>query len=85
MKNKFLINVIVPEIQETFNIYIPNNKKIGTVKTVVLSSIKELSSGYFVGSLENTIFIDRDTGAEYKNDVYVKDSGITNGTKIVII
>ena len=29
--------------------------------------------------------IDKDTGREYENDMYVKDSNIKNGSKLVII
>ena len=29
--------------------------------------------------------IDRDTGNEFENNMYVKDSGIKNGSKIIII
>ena len=85
MENKFLINVVVPSIESDFNVYIPNNKKLGTIKKYILSSIKELSNGYFNEEIDKVIFLDRDTGKELPNDIYANDYDIKNGSKIVII
>jgi len=83
--NKFLITLIVPTIQMEFSIYIPNNKKIGTIKKYILDSLYELSNNNFKGSLNDTLFIDRDTGKIYENNVLIKDSGIKNGVKIIVV
>lgn len=83
--NKFLINVIVPTIEMEFCVYVPNNKKVGTIKKYILESLYELSNNNFMGNLNDTLFIDRDTGKVYENDVLTKDSGIKNGVKIVAI
>lgn len=85
MDNKFLINIIVPTIQLEFNVYIPNNKKIGTIKRHILNSIVGLSDGYYSYDLDRVILMDRDSGLEYNDNVIVNESGIQNGTKIVII
>jgi len=83
--NKYLITVIVPIIECEYDIYIPNNKKIGTIKTLILESLIELSNNSFTKKIHEVRIIDRDTGNEFENDVYVKDSGIKNGSKIIII
>jgi len=83
MKNKYLITIIIPTIETEFNVYVPNNKKMGTIKNNLINSIKELSSENF--SNRYPTFIDRDTGKVYANDVYVKDSGIKNGSKIIVM
>ena len=80
--NKYLITVIVPEIEMEYDIYIPNNKKMGTIKKYILKSITKLSDNSLP---ENARFVDRSTGYEYGNDVYVRDAGIKNGSKIVIM
>ena len=85
MNNKLLINIIVPTIQLEFNVYIPNNKKIGTIKRHILNSIVELSNGYYSYDIERVILMDRDTGTEYSDNVIVNESNIQNGTKIIII
>lgn len=83
--NKFLVTVRVPNIEEEYEIYIPNNKKMGTVKKYILKVIAELSQNIFAKSPDQVRFIDRTTGTLYKNDMYVKDSGIKNGSIIVIV
>jgi len=83
--DKFLITLIVPSIEKEYNLYIPNNKKMGTIKKYILESLYELSENNFDGNIENTLFIDRDNGKVYENDILLKDSGIKNGVKIVVI
>lgn len=83
--NKYLITVIVPIIEFEYDIYIPNNKKIGTIKTLILESLGELSNNSFNKKINEVRMIDRDTGNEFENNMYVKDSGIKNGSKIIII
>lgn len=36
--NKYLVTVIIPIVELEYDIYIPNNKKIGTIKKFVLES-----------------------------------------------
>lgn len=85
MQNKYLINVIVPIIELDFDVYIPNNKKVGTIKTHILNAIKEESNNSFNKNINDIRIIDRDNGKEFDNNALVKDSGIKNGSKVVII
>ncbi len=84
MNNKILVNIIVPSIESSFNVYIPINKKIGTIKKCILKCIGELSDGYFEYE-DKVIILDRDTGKEFDNNMYLKDTDIKNGTKLIII
>lgn len=83
--NKFLITVMVPTIEMEYDVYIPNNKKIGTIKKYLLKAVLEMSANTFLKTAENVRMIDRNTGLEYDNDMYVKDTGIKNGSKIIIM
>lgn len=83
--NKFLITILIPSIEMELNIYIPNNRKMYTIKKKLLSAVYELSEYTFLKSPEEVKFIDRESGIEYANDMYIKDIGIKNGSKIVII
>lgn len=81
--NKLLISVEVPSIEQSFDLFIPINKKLGTIKKYIIKSICELSGGIL--KEQNYLFFDIDTGVKYGNDVYVKDSGIKNGARIIIV
>lgn len=83
--NKYLITVIVPTIDYTFDIEVPNNQKIGTIKKILLSELSELSNGSYNLDFNDMRIVDRDSGTEYSNDMYIKDSKIINGSKIVMI
>ncbi len=81
--NKLLISVEVPSIEQSFDLFIPINKKMGTIKQYIIKSIHELSGGIL--NDKNYLFFDIDTGIKYGNNVYVKDSGIKNGARIIMV
>lgn len=83
--NKYLVNILIPTLELEFNVYIPNNKKIGTIKNYLLQTITELSEGVFKKELNETILLERDTGKELDCNMYVKDSDIKNGSKLIIM
>ena len=58
---------------------------MGTIKTHILNAIKEESNNSFNKNINDIRIIDRDNGKEFDNNVLVKDSGIKNGSKVVII
>ena len=43
MNDKILVRVYLPLIEEEYDIYIPINKKIGTIKQLIISTIVEMS------------------------------------------
>lgn len=83
--NKYLVTVIVPVINLTFDVEIPNNRKIGTIKKILLAEVNSKASGMYNKSFNDIRVIDRDNGAEYSNDMYIKDSKIINGSKLILI
>lgn len=82
--NKILIIVYVPLLETEYEIYIPVNKKIGTIKKLVIQSINELSNQN-LNSCESLKLYENDTGDLLPNDVYVKNSHLSNGTRLVLI
>lgn len=85
MKNKYLVTVIVPVIEFELDVYIPNNKKVGTIKKYIIASLKELSNNSYNKEIDDVRIIERDTFKELDNNLYVKDAGIQNGSKLIII
>ena len=82
--NKILVIVYIPSIEEEYEMYIPINKKIGTVKNVIVNSIIELSDGNIKNG-NNLQLYDKDATNLYNNDVLVKESGIKNGSRLVLM
>ena len=82
--NKILVLVYIPEIEQEYDVYIPINKKIGTIKKYLISSIEEFNDGN-VSNIENLKLYDKESSMKYNNDTLVKDSGIKNGTKLFLM
>ena len=82
--NKILIIVNIPIIEMEYEIYVPINKKIGTIKELIIKAITELSDNELNDTFNLKLY-DNDTGNILFNDVYVKDSNLVNGTKLVLI
>ncbi len=84
MKNKVLIKVYVPSIDEEYEIYIPTNETINKVLELIIKSVYELSDSNL--NLEEKHYIlDPDTSIVYTNDQIIRDTNIKNSKKIILI
>ena len=79
MNNKILVVVYVPSVDEEYDMFIPINKKVGTIKNVLISCINgiDIMSGYILINEEDSKIIE--------DNVYIKNSGINNGSRLVLI
>lgn len=55
MNNKLLISVEIPSIEEEYDLFIPINRKIGTIKKVILESCAATISTAFVSLSEGLV------------------------------
>ena len=76
--NKILINLYIPSLDENYNLFIPINKKVGTIKNTIISTTKNLAEG-------NYKLVLLESGAIVDDNVYVKNSGIVNGSRLILI
>lgn len=81
--NKILLLVYVPLLEEEYDILIPINQKMGVVKKYIVNLINEINMSEVIRT--DAIIYDKDTCTTYDNNIYVKDSGIKNGAKMVLI
>ena len=79
MNNKILVVVYVPSTDEEYDIFIPINKKVGTIKNIIINSIPE-----FDNSKKYTL-INLEDNKEVETNVYVKGSSIKNGARLLLI
>lgn len=84
MKNKVLIELIVPDISEIYNVYIPINKKIGNIIELLNKAIGEISENNYVGSNKTSLY-NRKTGNKYSVNVLVRETDIRNGTSLILL
>jgi len=84
MKNKVNVEIIVPALEERYNVFIPVNKRTIEIIFLLNKAINEISSGAFPLSDELTL-IDGFTGNVYDVNKTVKDNKILNGSKIILM
>lgn len=83
MKGKILIIVYVPLIDKEYNLYIPITKKVGTVKNLIIKIVEENSDGSFINDNCKNLY-DKLTGQKILDNLFVKESGIINGSKLIL-
>lgn len=78
MNNKILVTVFVPLLDEKYDLFIPVNKKVGTIKKVIIDSIKNLADKNYLLMLKSNCEVIDD-------NIYVKNSEIKNGSKLILL
>ena len=84
MDNKVLIELYIPLIEKSYDLYIPINKKIGTVKKLIEEGLIELTDNAYKKSEDANLF-SKETGKIYNVNDTVRDTDLKNGSKIILI
>ena len=84
MKNKILIEVEVPMVEKKYDLYIPVNKRVGTIKKLLEETISEITDKAYKPS-EATNFFSKETGMIYDVNQNVRDTDLKNGSRIILI
>ena len=83
-KNKILIEIYIPLVEKKYDVFIPINKKVGTIKKLIDTAIVELTSNAYVPTDEAN-FYSKETGEIYDVNKTVRDTDLKNGSRIIII
>ena len=78
MNNKILVTIYIPLLDESYDIFIPVNKKVGTIKKTILESVKNLQN-------KDYLLMNKNDCKVIDENVYVKNSGIQNGSKLILL
>jgi len=84
MNNKVLVKIIVPKLEQTYDVFIPISKKVSTILYLLTKSINELTYGEFIID-EYINFYNKDTKEVYNLDNIIKDTNIRNGTELILL
>jgi hypothetical protein len=82
--NKILIKVIVPLVEEKYEVFVPANKRISLIIKLIVKVVNELTSGYYPLK-EDALLINKDTGNLYDVNITIKDAKIINGSEVILI
>lgn len=83
-KNKILIELEIPLIEKSYDLYIPINKKIGTIKRLLEQALVEITEGAYEMRLD-TNFYSKETGQIYDVNKNVRETDLENGSRIILI
>ena len=83
-KNKILIELEIPLIEKKYDLFIPINKKVGTIKTLIESALVELTDGAYIPKKTSNLY-SKQTGIIYDVNKTVRNTDLKNGSGIVLI
>lgn len=84
MNNKVCVDLIVPSVEERYNVFIPVNKKTIEIIFLLNKAINDMTDGNFLIS-EHLSLINADTGTIYNVDNTFLENKILNGTKLILL
>lgn len=83
MKNKVLVRLLVPELNETYDVFIPVNEVEWKVRKIIIKAIYDLTDGVLDSNIDYYL-VNQNTGKIYKNNDIIIDTEIRNGTELVL-
>lgn len=83
-KNKILIELEIPLVEKKYDLFIPINKKVGTIKKLIEDALIDLIGNDYEIK-EDTNFYSKDTGEMYDVNKTIKDTDLQNGSRVILI
>ncbi len=84
MKNKVLVQLVIPDIEKSFDIYLPINKRVGNIINLLNKAITEITGGTYQGTKKTGLYNSR-TGEKYAVDDLIRNTTIRNGARLVLL
>ncbi|MBR1376447.1 MAG: hypothetical protein IJ565_01400 [Bacilli bacterium] len=84
MKNKVLIKLVVPDLDETYDVFIPVNEVMWKIKAMFSKCISDIE---YIAPRNDLDFIilNKITGQIYDNNDIIINTDIRNGTELVLL
>lgn len=83
MKNKVLIKLVFPELDDEFDVFIPVNEIVWKIKKLLLKSISDLTNVPINLKLDY-ILMNKKNGKIYGNNEVIINTDIRNATELVM-
>ena len=83
MEYKVIVKLYVPEIEKTYDVYIPVNQTVAQVCILLNKMINEITSNRYPMK-EYMNLSNRRTSQIYEPSAYIRDTDIRNGSQIVL-
>ena len=83
-KNKILIELEIPLIEAKYDLFIPINMKVGTIKRLIEEALIELTDGAYEPKETSNLY-SKQTGIIYDINKTIRDTDLKNGSGIILI
>ena len=84
MNNKILIELEIPLIEKKYDLFIPINKKIGTIKRLIENALVDLTDNAYVPR-DDSNFYSKETGQIFDVNKTVRDTELRNGSRRILL
>ena len=85
MKNKVLIQLVVPCLETKYDLFVPINKRVGNVIDLLCKTLNEITNGLYDENSEGKKLYNAITGELYNMQDIIRKTNIRNGSKIVLL
>lgn len=83
MENKVLVELLVPELEESFDVYLPITKRVGNIIALLVKSINDMGIDYELTS--SIALYSRVTSKRYDPNDLIYDTDIRNGSILILM
>lgn len=84
MEYKVLVKLYVPEIESSFEMYIPVNKTVSQVLVLMNKVVNDVTIGSYPIK-QNLELLNRRNNMKYSNEQVIRDTDIKNGTELIML
>ncbi len=84
MNNKVLIKLIVPELEQSFDLFIPVNEVVWKIKKLVVKSVSDLTN-ITLNMEKEYALLNKNNSKIYQNNDIIINTDIRNGTELLLI
>ena len=84
MGNEILVKLYVPNIEKSYDVWIPIQRRVGNVIVLLLKAINEMNFNIYRPTMFPMLH-DRETAKMYDVSDLIKDTDIRNGSELIII
>lgn len=84
MENKVLVKLIIPEIGNSFDCFIPVNELVWKVEKLLIKSISDVS-GIPMDINLNYVLLNKETNQIYENNQVIINTDIRNATELILL
>lgn len=83
MENKILVELFIPNIDLTLDLYIPINKRIGNIIMLIKKALTEIDENYIIPT--NLALYNRYTSKKYEPNEIVGRTDLRSGASLILI